>query len=163
MEELQLMHLLLHKQLLIKKKSVKADVQLHEQGKAEGFDSCDRPSNLTQIGFKSSIFQPVWHWNLMDDPGKIIGTSSILLQAFCIISNPSVHSNWSYSPEMPNLGKNRQYFEPCDLAIWRMTLKNNRAPFLCCSKLCESFRSHWWIQTGVIVRKRPIWVNFDNF
>ena len=24
-----------------------------EQGKSEGFDSCDRPSNLTQIGFKS--------------------------------------------------------------------------------------------------------------
>ena len=23
-----------------------------EQGKSEGFDSCDRPSNLTQIGFK---------------------------------------------------------------------------------------------------------------
>ena len=29
------------------------------QGKSEGFDSCYRPSNLTQIGFKSSIFQPV--------------------------------------------------------------------------------------------------------
>ena len=29
-----------------------------KQGKSEGFDSCDRPSNLTQIGFKSSIFQP---------------------------------------------------------------------------------------------------------
>ena len=36
-----------------------------KQGKSEGFDSCDRPSNLTQIGFKSSIFQPVWPWNLM--------------------------------------------------------------------------------------------------
>ena len=24
-----------------------------KQGKSEGFDSCDRPSNLTQIGFKS--------------------------------------------------------------------------------------------------------------
>ena len=29
-----------------------------KQGKSEGFDSCDWPSNLTQIGFKSSIFQP---------------------------------------------------------------------------------------------------------
>ena len=29
-----------------------------KQGKSEGFDSCDRPSNLTQIGFQSSIFQP---------------------------------------------------------------------------------------------------------
>ena len=41
-----------------------------QQGKSEGFDSCDRPSNLTQIGFKSSIFQPLWPWNLMDDPKK---------------------------------------------------------------------------------------------
>ena len=30
-----------------------------KQGKSEGFDSCDRPSNLTQIGFKSSISQPL--------------------------------------------------------------------------------------------------------
>ena len=41
-----------------------------EQGKSEEFDSCDRPSNLTQIGFKLSIFQPVWPWNEMDDPEK---------------------------------------------------------------------------------------------
>ena len=31
-----------------------------QQGKSEGFDSCDRPSNLTQIVFKWTIFQPVW-------------------------------------------------------------------------------------------------------
>ena len=44
-----------------------------------------------------------------------------------------------------------------------MTLKNNRAPLLCYFKLCASFRSHWWIETGVRVRKRPIWVKFDAF
>ena len=38
-----------------------------QQGKSEGFDSCDRPSNLTQIGFKSSICQPVWPRNLTND------------------------------------------------------------------------------------------------
>ena len=43
---------------------------LKKKGKSEGFDSCDRPSNLTQTGFKSSIFQPVWPQNLMDDPEK---------------------------------------------------------------------------------------------
>ena len=32
--------------------------------------------------------------------------------------------------------------------------KNNTAPLLCYFKLCASFRSHWWIQTGVTVRKR---------
>ena len=31
--------------------------------------------------------------------------------------------------------------------------KNNRAPLLCYFKLCSSFRCHWWIQTGVTVRK----------
>ena len=31
---------------------------LYQQGKSDGFDSCDRPSDLTQIGFKSSIFRP---------------------------------------------------------------------------------------------------------
>ena len=43
---------------------------LLQQGKSEGFDSCDRPSNLAQIRSKSSIFQPVWPWNLMYDLKK---------------------------------------------------------------------------------------------
>ena len=30
-----------------------------KQSKSEGFDSCDRSSNRTQIGLKPSIFQPV--------------------------------------------------------------------------------------------------------
>ena len=56
-----------------------------------------------------------------------------------------------------------RFLEPCDLEIWRMTLQNNRAPLLCYFKLCASFRSHWWIQTSITVRKRPIWVKFDDF
>ena len=73
-----------------------------------------------------------------------------------------MNSNWSYSRETPNLGQIRRFLEPCDLEIWRMTLKNNRAPLLCHFKLCASFRSHWWIQTGVTIRKHPIWVKFDS-
>ena len=80
-----------------------------KQGKSEGFDSCDRPSNLTQIGLKWSIFRP------------------------------------------------------CDLEIWWMTLKNKKACFLYYIKLCVSFQIHQWIQTGVTVRKHPIWVKFDDF
>ena len=79
-----------------------------QQGKSEGFDSCDRPSNL-------------------------------------------------------KLDSNRQFFRPCDREIWRMTLQYNRAPLLCYFKLCASFCSHWWIQTSITVRKRPIWVKFDDF
>ena len=64
---------------------------------------------------------------------------------------------------MPNLGQIRRFLEPCDLEIWRMTLKNKRAPQLCYFKLYASFRSHRWIQAGVTVRKRPIWVKIDDF
>ena len=87
----------------------------------------------------------------------------MLLQALCSASYPMVNSNWSYSPETPNLGQIRRFLEPCDLEIWRMTFKNNRAPLLCYFKLCASFRSHLCIQTGVTVRKHPIWVNFRRF
>ena len=61
------------------------------------------------------------------------------------------------------LDLNRRFFSPCDLEIWWMTPKNNRAPLLCYFKLFASFRSHWWIQTGVTARKSLIWVNIDAF
>ena len=69
-----------------------------------------------------------------------------------------MNSDWSYSPETPNLGHIRRFLEPCDLEIWRMTLKNNRAPLLSIFKLYASFHHHTWIQTGVTVRKRQSWV-----
>ena len=61
------------------------------------------------------------------------------------------------------LDLNRRFFSLCDLDIWWMTPKNNRAPLLCYFQLFASFRSHWWIQTGVTVRKRLIWVKIDAF
>ena len=78
-----------------------------EQGKSEGFDSCDRPSNL-------------------------------------------------------KLDSNRQFFHPCDLEIWWMTSKNNRALLLFYIKLCASFQIHWWIQTGFTVQKRSIRVEIGD-
>ena len=60
--------------------------------------------------------------NLTDDIEKQYGTSPILLQALCIISWPLVTSNWSYSPEMPNLGQNQQFFS-------RVTLKFDGWPW----------------------------------
>ena len=131
-----------------------------------------------------------------------------------------MNSNWSYSPDTPNLGqyqwffllcvcvtykfdgwpwktignlfyttlsfvyhfkaigklklelpvrkrsirvKISDFFVPCDLKIWGMTLKNNRAPLLCCLKLCASSHNHHCIQTGVTVGKRPIWVKISDF
>ena len=62
-----------------------------------------------------------------------------------------------------NLVEIGNFYVLCDLEIWEMTLKNNRAPLLCCFKLCVSFHSRWWIQTGVTVLKRPNWVKIDDF
>ena len=64
---------------------------------------------------------------------------------------------------MLDSGQNWWVFVQRDLENWWMTLKNNRAPLLCYFKFCASFRSHWWIQTGVTARKRPIWVKIDDF
>ena len=138
----------------------------------------------------------------MDGLAKQYGTCSMLCQSLCVISKPSMHSNWSYSPKTLNSGQNRHFFcvnlkfdgwawktialifklsisfiaigqfkleflfgnvqfgpksVPCDLEIWRKTSKNNRVPLPCQCKLCASFRSDVWIQTGVTVRKRPNW------
>ena len=116
------------------------------------------------IWVKIGSFWPVWPWNLMDDLQKQWGTSSIWHQALCIISKPLVNSNFSYSPETLNLGKIGYFLSRVTLKFWRMTFKNNRAPLLCYFKLCASFHSHQWIETGVTVWKSPIgqnrWVFF---
>ena len=83
----------------------------------------------------------------------------------CIISNPSLNWSWSYCPETLNSDQDQHFF-PCHLEIWWMTLKNNRASllyFLCYIKLCASFQSHRWIQTGVTVRKHSIRVKIGGF
>ena len=57
---------------------------------------------------------------------------------------------------------NHRFFVPCDLEIWWMALENNRAPLLYYTKLCASFQIHRWIQIGITVRKRSIWVKIGN-
>ena len=57
---------------------------------------------------------------------------------------------------------NRRFFSLCDLEIWWMTSINYGAPLLHYIKICASFQIHWWIQTGVTVRKRLIWVKIGN-
>ena len=74
-----------------------------------------------------------------------------------------MNSNWSYSPETPNKGLNWWLFDNWDIEILQMTLKTNREPLPWYFKLCASFCSHWWAETGVTVRKRPIWVNIGEF
>ena len=61
------------------------------------------------------------------------------------------------------LDSNHRFSSPCDLKVLWMTPKNNRAPLLCYIKLYASLQIHQWIQTGVTVGKRPIWIKIDIF
>ena len=103
-------------------------------------------------------------------PSKTIGhlfyaTSSFVLQFVAIgeLKLELQSGNAQPGSNAKVIHQIRRFLEPCDLEIWQMTLKNNRAPLLCYFKLCASFRSHWWNQTGVRVRKRPIWVKCSGF
>ena len=69
-----------------------------------------------------------------------------------------MNSNWSNSPVTLNSGQNWQFF--CRVWPWKTI---GHLLELCCFKHRVSFYSHHWIQTGVTVRKRPIWVKISNF
>ena len=71
---------------------------------------------------QNQYFLALWPWNLMDNLEKQKGTSSMLLQSLCIISQPSLNSNWRYNLETPNLGRNQFFFS-------RVTLQFDRWPW----------------------------------
>ena len=97
-------------------------------------------------------------------PRKIIGylfytTSSFVhhFKSICEFKLKLQSGNASIHVKIGN------FFVPCDLEIWSKTFKNNRAPLLHYIKLCESFQSHGWIQTGVTVRKPSMRDKIGNF
>ena len=100
-------------------------------------------SGNAQFGSKSVIYCPVWPWNLTDD----LENNRAPLQC-CFKLYASFYSHqWIQTKVIVRKRSIRvkigNFFVPCDLEIWRMTLKSNRAPLLCYSKLCTSLRSHW--------------------
>ena len=46
---------------------------------------------------------------------------------------------------------------------WPWKKKKNRTTLLCYFKPCATFRSHQWIPTWVIARKRSMWVKTSDF
>ena len=102
-----------------------------KQGKSEGFDSCKWPSNLTQIGLKSSIFSARVTFRFDGRPWKIIGHLCYLTPSFVLHLKP--------------------------LGEFKLELLSGNSQF--------GSKSRWAIkfQTGVTVRKRPIWVKIGDF
>ena len=136
--------------------------QHSQQGKSEGFDSCDRSSNL-KLDSNRQFFHTcdceIW-W--MTSKNK----RALLLYYVKLCASFQIHwwiqTGFTVQKRLIRV-EIGDMLSPCDLEIWWMTLENNRAPLLCYFKLCAAFRSHWWIQTAVTVRKCPIWVKFDDF
>ena len=179
--------------------------QHSQQGKSEGFESCDRSIVRKRpiLGQNRWCFVPcdleIWWMTLENNRASPLGCfklcasfhSHLWIQTGVTVRKrpiwvkfdefwsrvtlkfdgwPWTRQIWgiwklrlAYSPETPNLGQNWWCFVPCDLEIWRMTLENDRASLLYCFQLCATFHSHWWIQTGLTVQKRPFWVKFDDF
>ena len=115
-------------------------------------------SGTPQFGSKSAIFCPVRPWNLTDDLEETIG------HLFYATSSYVHHFLAICEFKLELQSGNAQVGSKSVIFLSSMTLKfdwwpwkNNRAPLLCYFKLCASFSSHLWIQTGVMVRKRPNW------
>ena len=118
---------------------------------------------LLKLDSNRRIFSPcdleIW-WMTPKIMGHVFYTASSFVHHLKSISEFALE----LQSRNAQCGSNSMIF----LAVWPCNLtydleKNNRAPLLYCFKLCASFRSHWWIRTGVSVRKRSIWVKFDDF
>ena len=119
---------------------------------------CQALVKIGDVSFRVNLKFDIWPWIQYD-------TFCILHQALCIISKPSRNSNWSSSPETLNSGQNRRIFCP-DIEIWWMFLQKQKctsSPLLNFIKLCVSYQSHQWNQTGVTVQKLSIWVKIGDF
>ena len=110
------------------------------------------------IRVKTGDFVPVLPWNFFGWPWEIIRhllyTTPSFVHHFEAIGEFKLEL---YFGNARFLSKSAFF---CPVWPWDLTddLENNRAHLVCCCKLCASFCSHWRIQTGVTVRKRPSWV-----
>ena len=130
--------------------------------KAIGEFRLELQSTNAQIASKLVILCPLWPQNLIDDleKGHIFSTTSNCVLHFIAIYQFKIE----YQSGNAKMGvKISDFFVPCDLEIWRMTLKYNRAPLLCSFKRYVSFHSLLWNLNEVTIRKHQIWVKIGDF
>ena len=119
-------------------------------------------SGNTLFGWKSAILSRVtlkfdgWPW-------KTIGYLS------CVTSNFVQHSIGIGEFKLELQSGNAQFGWKsaifCPVWPWNLTndLEKQQGILLYYFKLCATFTRHRWIQTGITVRKRPIWVKIGDF
>ena len=135
-----------------------------QQGKSEGFESCDRPIvrkrpiwvKIDDVLYRVTLIFDGWPW-------KTIGHLSCAVPSFVQHFIAIGEFKLELQSRNAQFGWNSTNFRA--VWPWNLTydLENNKASLLCYFKLYASFRSHRWIQAGVTVRKRPIWVKIDDF
>ena len=105
---------------------------VHEkQGKYGWFDTCDRPSILTWNWIQIVKFWAHVTWTFDGRPKKTNKAPPLYHVKLCAAFQSHRWTQTGVSQETLSLGQNWWFFVPCDLTIWRMTLKNNRAHLLC--------------------------------
>ena len=135
-----------------------------QQGKSEGFESCDRPIvrkrpiwvKIGDVLYSVTLKFDGWPWKTI---GHLSFAVSSFVQHFIAIGEFKLELQ---SGNAPIWVKFDDFWSRVTLQFDVWPWKNNRAPLLCYFKLYASFRSHQWIQAGVTVRKRPIWVKIDD-
>ena len=109
--------------------------------------------------FLSCVNKKFYRW-----PSKTIGHLFYATSSFVYHFIPIGEFKLELQPgNAPFWVKIDDFFRRVTFKLNRWPWKTNRAPLQCYFKLWASFRTHWWIQTGVTVQKRPIWVKFDDF
>ena len=91
-----------------------------------------------------------WPWKTI---GHLSYATSSFVHHFIAISVFKLELRVRKCPIRVKIG---HFLAPVTLKFSGWPWQNNRAPLLCYFKLCASFHSHKWIQTGVRVRKRSI-------
>ena len=102
-------------------------------------------------------------WKFDGGPWKTIGHLFYVVSSFVYHFKSIGEFKLKLQSGNAQFGSKSAIFCPVWPWIWWMTLENNRAHLLYYTKLCASFQIHRWIQIGVTVRKRSIWVKIGNF
>ena len=127
-------------------------VNFGEQGKSEGFDSCDWPTKSYSNWIQITNFSPCVTFKFDGWPWKTVGHLFYTMSSFAHHFKTIGEFKLKLQSRNAQFGSKSAIFCPCDLEIWWITLE--RASLLQYVKLCALFERHPWIQIRVTVQKR---------
>ena len=125
--------------------------QLKKQGQSEGFDSCARPSNINQVGFKSTVFWPRMIFKFDGWPQKTIGHLFYATSSF-------VHHFIAISEfKLVLQSRNAQFESKLVICLSRVTLKFDGWPWKTIEHLSSATSSFVHHFIAICVFKQELW------